>query len=1356
MRAYKTATLNALGDWRNIETAAGLLNSQTALSGRLDGDAVILESPEDIPPSGGRFTFKIESTDDVTFVPYCEPRPRALRSNPPLIPALSPFPFNQKVSIVFNMPIDTDTLLDNILVEATHRITSLPMGENGDITSFFNVTYTEDDFLVELTAKDDEDILNNLKMLSINIIIGPGIKNITGFSMAGTQIISYMTDASEAQVVYRANNITAVRGLKDGEIYTYTEDPFGDTNTQWNNPSIDRRFNDTNRNIARINFSVTNPPDITLYPNRFTIREMMVFDLNGFPDTNIVEPAKTYVLKEDSEDFDILTMAIRESDYSYTLYYELKSESSGIIHLIVLPWYHSDTPGETIITQEISAASIGGHYVTVVMDKTAPFISMNNLNAVITGGHPVSGVYSFHGTANMTVTLNGISMLSDSGISYLNAWNRPWTMDERNTLQWRILIEDRNAVEPSDWKTHFTGNWQPTSINTYTNSVALKTLVPTAMDLTENYQYYVTAQFIDRMGNTSDTTSAVLGLIVRTTNIAPIPVTNLAMNCTETGQDTSRITQITVNWTLPTGMDGVRITIPGFDPVDIPRPINPDTSLPMPGNINQSYIFTVPSTNISGITSGQPVSNVNRYDITVTAYNNAGGSALTRRIWNVPGMVVNNTTAITEINTAVGFNDISLNPAGQYVLTSNITLENHTTIASFTGRLYGNGHTITIKSFNNETLAVNTGLFGILSGTAVVRDFTLNFNSGVNDNIVKIPSNDIITHFGGITGQAAGTTQIRNIITSGNLDVTLSRDEITGYTNHTPPQPIYTVKYFGGIIGQMVGTVTIINCYIGKNINSTAIGSGNVLFGGIAGDLLSGGTREHVAMSSVIVTGNLRHIQTNQTDNNSVLSGEMNMGGFIGNSSANVTVMDIELSGDLKAIKTGEGVSRIGGIAGHTSNTLYIDCKVSGSIEIPDSFTSNASILLGGLMGRTTSNSEINSSWVRGNINSLYNGNSFFYCGGLFGQVTSNTIVRDSFYEQGSIIISGRTGSLILGGVVGQIIGVFGNFNSSMFNTRSHAIIVSGSGYTGNLYVGGFGGIVGQANLIGCYATSDVHAYGDRNILVCAGGLIGGWSAQGDGREVDYIISRCFATGNVIANANINGNISAGGLVGRINTDNSIGKVSIENSYALGNVLADRTGGSNLTYAGGLVGFLEEGTNFTYTGRHYEINNCFTGGTVTVKSNQSTDVYAGGIVGYMNITNTNNSGSINNNAVLSRSITAMGSGTRNIGRIYGAVTARVPAANRTGNYAMDTTRIEKSNNYDTIFFPYWDGTSTEPVINYHFAPNTSTGFDPHGQNASSSSFFNQGIWTTNGLGFSTSIWDFTNVIRDGYPRLKRE
>ncbi|MCL2442957.1 MAG: hypothetical protein FWD13_05755 [Treponema sp.] len=48
--------------------------------------------------------------------------------------------------------------------------------------------------------------------------------------------------------------------------------------------------------------------------------------------------------------------------------------------------------------------------------------------------------------------------------------------------------------------------------------------------------------------------------------------------------------------------------------------------------------------------------------------------------------------------------------------------------------------------------------------------------------------------------------------------------------------------------------------------------------------------------------------------------------------------------------------------------------------------------------------------------------------------------------------------------------------------------------------------------------------------------------------------------------------------------------------------------------------------------------------------------------------------------------------------------------------------------------------------------------DPHGQNTSSSSFFNQGIWTrsTNSLGFNTSIWDFPNVIRDGYPRLRRE
>ncbi|MCL2443388.1 MAG: hypothetical protein FWD13_08005 [Treponema sp.] len=1343
MRAYKTSTLNALGDWRNIETAAGLLNSPVALSGRLDEYTVVLESPKDIPPSGGRFTFKIESTDDVTFVPYCEPRPRALRSNPPLIPSLSPFPYNQKVSLVFNMPIDADTLLDNIRVEATHRISSLPMGKNGDITSFFNVSYNANEFLVELTAIDNEDNLESLKMLSINVIVGPGIKNTFGNAMAGAQTISYMTDAREAQIVYEANNITVIRGLKTGDTYTYTEASFSDANTQWNNPLIDRRFNDTDRNKARINFTVVNPLDITTPPNRITIREQMVSHLNGMP----------YMFDNPPKVFDESEFTIGANNI-YSLDYELKNLNSGIIHLIVLPWYEGTNADDTIREQDMSAASLAGRYITVVIDKTAPDLGMRDLNAVITGGgyDEETKIHTFSLTAEMTVTLNGIHLLSDPGISYLNAWNRPWTMDERANLQWRILVENRNLPNPANW-IHFEGEWLSTSVNTYTNSVALKSSIPTAMDLQDNIHYTVTVQFIDRMGNKSETTDAILGVIRKTTDAVPVAVTGLTAECTETGPQTNRITQITVRWTLPVGMDRAVLSMTGFDPIEKPRTAA--------GNILQTHTFSsnspdyfIPRINDSGIRDGLSVSNINRYDITVTAYNAAGTSpAITRRIWNVPGMIASDTVTITEISSSEQLTINNEQLAGHYILTSNITVSDHvpigTAINPFTGRFFGNGHTITMQSFTNVT---HTGLFGYVSN-AVIRDLTLAFDADpyseeLEDKIVEIKTNDVITHFGGITGEATGTTQVRNIITRGSLDVTMAVND---------------VKNIGGIVGSMSDGVTINNINAGIDIDSTAIGTNEVNFGGIAGTLPDfSGIRERIVISSVNVTGNLIHTQTNHSGNNDTESGFMYIGGVIGVSRTNVTIRDIEFSGNLNAIKTGSLYSYIGGITGSVSNTLYIDCRVSGSIEIPDSFESNDMIYLGGLMGMTSSNSEIRNSWVRGDIISSQFGTGSLYCGGLSGLLQSNSIIVDSFYEHGSIISIGTSGRLYLGGVAGAV-QAGSVYVPRMINTRSYAHLVSGSRNWFPVYVGGFAGnIQGAVNLISCYANTDVRASSNQHVY--AGGLIGFWAFYYSGVEdlkSDDYISSSFATGSVTATST-GGILSAGGLIGEIIADSQrIGKASISNSYALGNVFVERTGGAFLTSAGGLVGIIRDTESSTSTGRHYEINYCFAGGNVSVKSNQSDPVYAGGIIGFMNVTDTNNSGSISNNASLSKSITIMGPGTLNIGRIYGAVTARVPAANRTRNYALDTIFLGRANAYTNNPYPVYTTVAVDPT--------TPLNSNKDGQSLTMTQFTNGNIFTsgTSGswrnstmLNFQSqldennrSIWNFSGVSR-GYPVLQ--
>ena len=1302
VRAYKTSTLNALGDWRNIETAVGLLNSQAAINGRLDGIPALNPmveriSPLETPPSGGRFTFKINTEDDVTFVPVCEPRPRILRSNPPLISSLSPFPYNQKVSLVFNMPIDPATLQDNIRVEATLRSNSQPAGKEGNITEFFNISYLENDFIVELTAKNDQITLESLKMLSINIIIGPDIKNLAGNTMAGTQVVSYMTNASEAQIVYEANNITATRGLKTGETYTYPEAKFGDSNTQWNNPLIDRRFNDTDRNRARINFTVNNPLEITELPNRFTIVEHVISNLAGFPFTHSVTP-KTYELSQTPGD----DKAIQETDYSYTLDYELRSTHSGIINLIVLPWYESSVSADTIIAQDPSVASISGRFVTVVMDKTPPGIWHTDLNAVITGGYLSSGVYTFSENAEMTITLNGLGSLSDNygsgGISYTNAWNRPWTMDEHEYLRWRVLVYIGN---PEDEVLRHDSVWMSMSENSYTKNVN-----NTGMNLSDdaNARYTVTVQFIDRMGNTSDITqeAALRRTIRRTTDVAPVPVTGLSAACTETGEN--RLTQITVKWTLPDGMDRAELSITGFEPIEKPRPLVQETLLPVPGNIPQEHTFTVPATIISGVRDGQPVSNIIRYDINVVGYNAAGSaSAEELTIWNIPGMDITQTNTV-HISTAAELQAINDNGLGSananrnYILVNDIEITGewtpigtNTDSTTFQGKFYGNGHSVTINTFTT-TNRENLGLFNRVNNT-LIRELTVVYDT-------RIPINENTERFGGITATASGTTIILNTIVSGNI----SSGEISSTRID---------KSIGGIVGLLSFTSAIYNCLSALDMDIT--NTGNIFFGGCVGNTSTGGSvgannhPTHTGLEGITVRANLVLHQR---------AGAINAGGVVGRARAVVENKSLEYSGSLTAIKTETGSSIIGGIVGDsqglssTDRIVYSNLRVSGLITIPSSYTSDSVIRLGGLFGLCRQ-TIIDDGIVTADLRCDKAGTGDLYFGGLLGEADQFSEVRNCRYEKGYINSEG-IGDVYIGGGFGNVLN-----NSLIINCSSNASFINVLRSNSTILVGGLIGGLTSANIDRCFALTEIKAEG--NAVLRAGGLIGSW-ATNINNNITYTVSECFATGNISTFNNSTNSMIVGGLVGYIARTGGNGGLSIYNSYSTGNIYIDRRGGSGGTYAGGSIGYVDVSTQI------FNIRNNFATGNVNAKSASTSDLFVGGLVGRINVSS-GTSSTLQNNAALGSSVTAMGSSASaaRTGRIFGASNI-----NNNFNYARDDMRIEISNDYDNFSFPFWDGISTPAPTTYYRYPAAIGLSTQHGENISVSNFRNQSFWQ-NGL-----------------------
>jgi hypothetical protein len=466
---------------------------------------------------------------------------------------------------------------------------------------------------------------------------------------------------------------------------------------------------------------------------------------------------------------------------------------------------------------------------------------------------------------------------------------------------------------------------------------------------------------------------------------------------------------------------------------------------------------------------------------------NAGGYTVDNanfKIWNYPGLSVSDTNPAIEITSATGLSAILANLSGQYVLAQDITNSSHTPIgtssAPFTGKFYGGGHTITINGFSNSTY---TGLFGY-TNNALIRDLTVAYNT-------TIASNAIIQYLGGITGYADGSTEIRNIVTSGSLGATLA------YTGE---------KYIGGITGYMANTVTIANIGAGLNLSATDIGSNDVFFGGITGDTVSGaGTR--VAMSEVSVTGTLTHTQA---------GGVMNVGGVGGRFQAGVSISDAEFTGDIKVNKTGTGDSNVGGVAGTADGATFTGCR---SVARSVGAESSAYISIGGFLGVFYSGTYTN-CYARTDV--FADGGDAVRAGGFAGYVSlsGGTSTISQCYATGNVDIKSTAAFVaeyrnpIAGGLIGH-----------MFKDSAGSLSLENSYSLGNVSV-----------------TGADRAY--------AGGLVGRFDIR-TGGSGESGISNCFAAGNVSAKSRSNGNSGAGGIVSRIDNTGT-GTTVVRNNAAIG------------------------------------------------------------------------------------------------------------------------------------------------------------------------------------------------------------
>ncbi|GBU28414.1 hypothetical protein R84B8_01972 [Treponema sp. R8-4-B8] len=1046
------------------QSAVSAMDYEQALSASINGNGVEISNGEVTNTGAYPAVVTVRVNIPVTLVPFCGGRPQIIRSNPPLIPALSAFPFDQKISLEFNMAINRDTAVigDTIRISAVYRTgtgAGQPAGDDGDVSGFFKMSANPniEASRIEIVVKDEAPYpASDLQLLNISVEVGPGITNLSGVAMPSVQTITYLTDTSMAQKVYEANNIQASR--TDGGGY------FQDAGTQWNNPAIDRRFNQTDKNTVYLRFTVNPPEGVTQLPNRFKVMERLSNNLDGISTSG-------------STTTDYANLAPVSNVYSIA--HPLQTTAPGIIQLIILPWYEDAVQADSIEPQDANVARDTGRYVTVVLDTAAP--RLLDLGAIITGGSPsvVNNVntYTFSENAALTLVLNNLTNLRDNGteggIPHLEAWNKPWTMDEWQNLQWRVSIGGYNADSSV---------WFGVQTNSFSSAIS-------SLSLDEATQYDINVYFIDTMGNESSPVSAG---VIRQISGSPIPVTDLAAAVNAAGDS------VTVTWSTPAGMTGARLYV---------------------NNELKTSPVSVQKINADNVRNGQAVSNVQKYEIKIIAYNAAGDAApVTLSVWNIPGMSVSQTDPAVEL-VQDNFTTATLNAnlSRTLVLTSDVSVSDWTPTGTFTGKFYGNGHTVSISGLTvPATGPANIGLFGEVSGeTAVVRDLTVRYSGDVTRSGE--------THFGGIAGIMSGTARLENTLVLGNFSVKVNTDHDTEV---------------GGFAGRMKDSASILNAYGGLDLTvehptcsgkmSNPYEGSSVYIGSIAGIVTGDEIEDNtvkVNIDEVIGVGNINVNNTSACYIEDAGFQGLCVGGLVG-LFYDANIEDSQYRQGLINVYINSGSLNLGGVAGVIGRLDYftdlnfsaktINCSsVAGSIEIIT--VSDGAAAIGGFVGQ----------FSLADFDNCYSDNPI-------------SVSSDDSYES----------PVFLGGFVGFV----GNSSISYCYSNSDVSLYCPGGN-----IGGFAGYVFLSDLEYCYASGNV------NILT-GGGSAGGFIGNYSGRY----IKNCYSLGNVFVDSG--STMQAGGLIGVVSG------TTIEHNFSMGAVVATSLSTSiyDSINTGCLIGFVDK------------------------------------------------------------------------------------------------------------------------------------------------------------------------------------
>jgi len=578
------------------------------------------------------------------------------------------------------------------------------------------------------------------------------------------------------------------------------------------------------------------------------------------------------------------------------------------------------------------------------------------------------------------------------------------------------------------------------------------------------------------------------------------------------------------------------------------------------GANTSAVIKNVPLLNASGVRSGTSA-NVTEYEIIIELYKDNNKSGVKSfKILNVPGMVNNSVNPLIEINNSEQFtiNNEQLNK--NFLLTNDITLTNYVPIGTsttpFTGKFYGNGHTITITGMTN---AADMGLFGAVS-SGTVRDLTVNYNNvninpeikdlgyRVNLNLPGTSHNWVDVWgsiFGGIAGTVSGGTRFENVLVNGAVNIGKNEDNAV---------------HAGGIVGQITSTetdprVTITNSYCGLNLTVNRIGFIGGVAGtiGIGGDLNSGSA---ALLEKITVVGNI----TIGSISNWVF-GDLRAGGFVGfaRGAGTGTLLavfdDVKYKDGIITVNKRRGHTRVGGAIGHINGNVDIqNCSsIADSLNIDKeadgTLNPNTYFVVGGFIGEVEGNNVMIENCYSDNpVNISYMGNAFVQAGGFAGRSFANITYS---YAKGDMDITVQN-AIYTGGFAGQTSGGKISFCYATGNVR-----VLSTGAYGALGAGGFVGVGSETQILHSYARGNVYAR-ENGALLSAGGFAG--------RNYSSVFENCFALGNVIGH-----NTTQAALVGGHTGWLADSSATVKNCVVA--VLPDNlNAGMSITATGGHIG----------------------------------------------------------------------------------------------------------------------------------------------------------------------------------------